>query len=200
MQNILKIFAKHWKEIIAVTILTMILSVIFGFFYNKTAYTNTIFINIGARTASGFDTPASPYETVQSADSFTETVQGWFKNPVLVERIRTSAGYNVDFSVRKQEKQNLLVTFKSETSGQGKKTAQITEEAIRGEIGRYNRESGADFRMPVSDIYSREGSIHPAIFGVLGLILGLILGYFLSALLEKFLDELQKFRHGKSWI
>ena len=200
MQNILKIIARRWKEIIAVTVLTAVLAVVFGYFYNKTAYNNTIFINIGSGQATGFDSSASPYETVQAADSFSETVQGWFKNPVLVDQIRTRSEYNVDFSVRKQEKQNLVVTFRTETPGQGKKVALVTEEAIRSEIGKYNRDTGGDFRMPVSDIYAKEGTIHLAVFALLGTILGFILGYFLCSLHEKFLSELHQFRHGKPWI
>lgn len=200
MQNFFKVLSKRWKEILAITVLTAALSVAFGYFYNKTAYTNTIFINIGAGRATGQNAPASPYEEVQAADSFTETVQGWFKNPVLTDKIRINSGYNVNLGVRKQEKQNLVVTFKSETPEQGKKTALVTEEIIRGEIGKYNRETGGDFRMPVSDILTKEETVHLALFALIGTVLGFILGYFMSILLEKFLSELHQFRRGKPWI
>ena len=137
---------------------------------------------------------------IQAADAFTETIQGWFKNPVMVEQIRSGAQYNVDFSVRKQEKQNLLVTFKTQTAEQGKKVALVTEETIRAQIGKYNRETGADITVPTSDFFSKEGTINLAVFAGMGAVMGFILAYFLSALLQRFISELNQFRHGKPWI
>jgi hypothetical protein len=200
MQNFLKTVSAHWKKIITVAVITAVLSAVFGYFYNKTAFNNTIFITIAAGQASNLGQPSEPFETVQASDSFTETVMGWFKNPSFLEQVKSVSGQNVDFSVRKQEKQNLVVTFKTGTSEEGKRIGQITEEVLRGEIAKYNQATDSDFRMPVADIFSKEGTIHPALFAVAGLFFGLFLGYFLGAMLEIFLRELQQFRHGKPWI
>jgi len=192
------ITARRWKEILAVTVLTAALAFVFGILYNKASFNNTIFINLGAKQASGIDRTASPYETVQAADQFSESVQGWFKNPALIAQIRTRAQYEVDFSVRKQEKQNLVITYKTPTAEEGEKVAQVTEEFIRNEVGVFNRETGSDFRIPIFDLFTKEGTIHPGVFAVMGLLLGLMLGYALGALIERFLRELHQFRHGKS--
>ncbi len=198
MQNFFRITTRRWKEILIITLLTAILAVTFGFIYNKTSFNNTIFINVGYGPGNGSNALTSPLDAVQAADQFSETVQGWLKDPLLVEEIRTQAQYNVDFSVRKQEKQNLVATYRTGSENQAKKVSQAAEEILRAQIGNYNLETDGDFKMPVFDLYSVNGAFHPALFAVMGIILGLLLGYFFSALWDKFTTELNQFRHGKS--
>ena len=198
MQNLLSVVSRRWKEIIIITVITVILSVFFGFYYDKTAASNTVFINVGAGQPAGSAQAASPYESVQAADQFSETTMGWLKNPLLLDEIRTTSGFDVDLNVRKQEKQNLVVTFKTETPDQAKKIARISEEILRREIGRYNLATGSEFRMPIFNFYTKESSIPLPLFAAMGTLLGIILGYVLCALLEKFLKELHQFRHGKT--
>ena len=198
MKTFLKIISRRWKEILIITLLTAGLTVILGFFYNKSAFSNTIFISVGAKQQTGYALAVNPYETVQAADQFSESVQGWFKNPAFIEKINTQAEYKVDLSARKQEKQNLVITFRTETEEQAEKVSQVTERILRDQIARYNRETGNDFRLPIFNLTIKEGTYHLALFGVFGLIIGFFLGYALSAILEKFIYELHHLRHGKS--
>ncbi len=195
MQHFLLIVTKRWKEILALMVITTAASVIFGLQYNKTSFSNTIFLTIGAKQES--DQKISPYETLQAADHFAEAVQGWFKNPALIEKIREQSGIDVDFGARKQEKQNLVITFKAVNAEDFKKIAAAAKSVLLSEIATYNLQTGSEFSIPNYAVSSKESSLPIILFALGGLIAGAGIGFTLGSALEKLMSEIHQFAHSK---
>ncbi|HLG26116.1 MAG TPA: hypothetical protein VI588_05055, partial [Candidatus Gracilibacteria bacterium] len=107
----LSLYRRHWIIIVLLTLITGGASYYYGLQKATRPYETTLFISLGvAQTETNFN-PDSPYDYGQAADNFTETVQGWFKNPGLLNEINESVGEDIDISARRQEKQNLVITF-----------------------------------------------------------------------------------------
>jgi capsular polysaccharide biosynthesis protein len=193
MQHFLLITTKHWKKILALTLLTAIASGICGFILAKTPWDGTTFINIGAKQNFQAQNGNSLLENVQASDAFSESVQGWFKNPSFINGVKELSGTSVDFSARKQEKQNIVVAFKASSEAEIKKISQVLEENLRIEIGKYNLATGADFQITLFDTTTSESKNHLAIFITLGLVLGLFFGFGICSIFETFSKEFQHF-------
>ena len=187
MKELIAITAKHWLAITVITILTAASCVVFGINFNKTAYDTTVFINVGAKANPAI----SPLDTAQAADGFTETIVGWFKNPVIISNITSESGTAAALSARRQEKQNLVVTFKTQTEDQAKKISQAIEKAIKAEIDKYNAATAGGFMITDFSAGTEENNVNLALFALLGLAAGLMLGGFLTA----FFDRIMKNSH-----
>lgn len=188
MKELITITIKHWKSLVAITTLTLISCVIFGVYFTKTSYDTTVFMNVGAKTAEG----VSPLDTVQSADSFTETIQGWFKNPYINSRIAEESGFVTSLNARKQEKQNIVVTFKTQTEEQARKISQSMEKQIKDEITKYNTETGSGFVITDFTGSTEQNNVNIFFFVLLGFAGGVVLAYILLLLL----DSIKKALHS----
>jgi capsular polysaccharide biosynthesis protein len=191
MKTFFLITTKHWKSIAIITLLTIISAVGFGYLFNRDAYATTVFINVGAKSKPGIST----FETVQAADAFSESVMGWFKNPGFTEKVSAESGIAASMSARKQEKQNLIVTYKTETSEQGAKISSAIESNLRSEISLYDSTTSNDFNIALFNSATAESKTPPTFFAVMGLVAGLILGYGLLALFDRFKKALHEYRH-----
>jgi len=193
MQHFLSVTANRYKAIITLTILTTILSVIFGIHFNKTSFGTTVFLSIGAKQS----VTQSPFETVQAADHFSELVQGWFKNPALLNKIEDQSGSKPDLSARKQEKQNLVITYKTATEDQAKKVSQSMEQVLKAEITNYNLQNSSEFTLTSFSATTKESPIPLILFVLAGLIGGFGIGFAYGSAAEKVKSELRQFAHRK---
>ena len=191
MQHFLLITTKYWKKILALTVLTAIASATFGFLTAKTPWNGITFINIGAKQNFQQQNGNSLLENLQASDAFSETVQGWFKNASFTNGVEKKAGTNIDFAARKQEKQNIVVTYKATSEADIKKTSQVLEEYLRAEIGKYNLSTGTDFQVTLFDTTIEESKNHLLIFVILGLALGLLFGFGVCYIYETISKELR---------
>lgn len=177
----ISLLCRRWKETFAIMLLTATASFFFGLYFNKTSTSATIFINIGAKNVSlGENAEIDMYENVQAADQFTETVQGWFKNPTLTSRIEEQSNTKVAFTARKQEKQNLIVTYKAENEQIGGKIAESLQSTLQQEITEYNEGTNSNFQIALYSIDIKNQNISSVLFAFLGAIIGLFLGIFVS--------------------
>lgn len=199
MQHFLTIITRRYREIIVIAVLTTIASVAFSFLYNTPGWSATAFINIGVKqTGSERETI---YDSVQAADHFAESIQGWFRNPEFIAGLEESicgSSCAMDFSARKQEKQNLVVTFKLPTEEHSAAAKKILHEKLNAEIDKFNSVTGSEVRIAIFDLTVKKRTIHPAFFGILGLISGLMLGYGFASLHERLNKELKQLASGKS--
>lgn len=198
MKNFLFNIFKNWKKIILIGILTAIASVIFGIVYNYNAFSATIFVNIGSIQNSTFGKEENPYDTLQAADQFTESMQGWFKNPAFLEKIRSESGTNVDLSVRKQEKQNLIITFKAASAQAADKIVQSTRTALENQLSVYNGRNASSFTMPAFDPYIKEYRLPLILFAFCGAVAGIFIGYFFSLFWSACVREYNLYRREKA--
>lgn len=191
MQHFLLITTKYWKKILALTLLTAIASTAFGFLMVKMPWNGTTFINIGAKQNFQQQSNSSLLENIQASDAFSETVQGWFKNASFTNGVEERAGTNVNFSARKQEKQNIVVTYKSSSEANIKKISQVLEENLRIELGKYNLATGTDFQVTLFDTTIDESKDNLLIFIAMGLALGLIFGFGVCTIYETISKDLK---------
>lgn len=174
--------------IIILSLFTAALS--FGFYQlyrGGNTYNATIFVNLGVKEKNGLSQGnSSAYDLVQAADAFSETVQGWFKNPEFTSRIKNSLSAGIDVSAKKQEKQNLVITFKAPDETFAKKAAQSIRDNLQQEIGTYNLATNSSFQIA---IYNAEFRTESSSVKYLILIIGLILGLMISMLLKLFVEK-----------
>lgn len=142
---------------------------------NTAPYETTIFISIGNNQNSALD-QESAYENVQAAEHFSETVQGWFKNPKFQERIKMNS--SSEMNARKQEKQNLVVTFSSERAEEGQLGSEKLKNELEKEISGYNSGTNSDFQIAVYTFDTKHKPLSFALFLIISIIGGLVLASF----------------------
>lgn len=182
---------RHWQKIFAITVLITATTLIFGYTYLKNIYTTTIFINIGVlqnqqQTANN---QANILDNIQAADQFSETVMGWFKNPNLLKRVEQESQNQVQPAARKQEKQNLIVTFNTNNEESAPKITQAIQNNLNKDIGSYNSRTNSQFQLTLFNAETEKTETHPLVLGLFGLILGLILGTIFSRIYEKLFQK-----------
>jgi capsular polysaccharide biosynthesis protein len=176
LRSFIFLIRKFWKQFIVLTVISALTFTLSVYFYQQSAFNVTVFINIGAKSFSTENKIESNlYDTVQAADQFTETIQGWFKNPAFINRIDFATQTETSFSVRKQEKQNLIVTFRTPTEELAKKVSQSIQENLRMELGNYNRQTSSNFELGLYDTHIKKDRFNPILFPLLGLLLGVML-------------------------
>jgi hypothetical protein len=109
----------------------------------------TIFVTMGATLPNGVAVGAlgaSQNENV--VDQFTQTVQGWVSNPDFQRRVEEHVGEAVSMGVRKQEKQNLIVTVSPEFAALS--VMMILDE----EMLAYNEQTNTSFVVALSSMTS----------------------------------------------
>jgi capsular polysaccharide biosynthesis protein len=138
---------------------------------NLTPFQNTVFFSIGAQSKT---TGTSSYENLQAADQFTESVQGWFRDPGFLEKINSLSGQNFALNARKQEKNNLLITFNSSNQEQGIKHANSISQTLQTAITTYSQNSDTNFNLALQNQNFTEQSANILFYLLIGLFAGLI--------------------------
>lgn len=179
----LQLWKRYLGKIIVITFLVALSVTFFGIKKAGPSVQTTLFINIAAQHEAG-NPDGSAYEAVEAADHFTEAVQGWMLNPGLIQRINENSGETVNISARKQEKQNLILTFSSLNTESAEKIAGAVQEELTKDITAYNQAAQSAFNIAVFDSRHEESSVRQIFFPILGIILGLFLGILLAYLFE----------------
>lgn len=129
---------------------------------NSTPFQSTIFITIGnSQKVTGNQT--SQYENVQSSDSFSETVQGWFKKiPEFSKRIQSVPGTGIEFV--ETEKQNIMISFSTNTPDEAKNISTTIKNELQKEIESYNLKTNSDFQIAIFSLNTDEKPLSIALF------------------------------------
>lgn len=174
----LKLIKRRWKAIVLIVAFAAVMTSAFALIKNKNIYKATIFLSIGVYEADTAKTSPknSIYENVQAADQFTETVQGWFKNPNFLQRIEEKTGTKISISAHKQEKQNLVVTFSNPSKQQAQKMGEVIQIELTGELNTYNKQTNTAFQLAIFGLNVNEEQVNLPLFIILGLFAGFALG------------------------
>ncbi len=163
-----------YRRLLSITIITFLVGgavVSFGYSMGFMKGNNTtIFITIGAEESVSSPSLGSLYDTVQAADFFAETIQGWFKNPEFLRNVQTGTSEPLNFSVRKQEKQNLVVTVHTQQPWDSKILGSVLEHAIE----EYNSVSKTSFHLAHFGRGVQSQSFPLFLFAFVGLLAGLL--------------------------
>jgi hypothetical protein len=171
----INLLRRNVLNVLLITMLVTMATIGLVMLKNRTPYQTTIFVSIGSiqKNTQG-ETPV--YDNVQAADHFSETVQGWFKNPEFGNRINLKGSTEV--SARKQEKQNLLITFSSENNELAKKMDITIKKELENEIETYNTKTNSLFQIAIYTVNTEEKPLSIALFLIISLIGGIVLSSF----------------------
>jgi len=192
MTAFLKLILKYWKQIIGITIVTLLATIGFRASMGSEQYTGTTFITIGVAEGNTLaQSDSSIYENVEAADHFSESIQGWFKNPSLLKSIEDQTGKKIDINAKKQEKQNIVITYSDTKKANLENTDKIIKDQLEKDIDQYNTSTGTHFRLALYNTTIEESTKSYALYIALGLMMGLFLGFGIMGLYQKVNDELK---------
>lgn len=167
-----------YRRFLAVVLITTIglgLGLGYTFSYDKGTRNGLIFITLGMEIPEGI--PASYMITSDGhnvVDHFAETVQGWFLNPAMDERIDDLAGADASVSVRKQEKQNLLVEVTVEKNDNAQVATEAVLEILKEDVISYDGITNTDFVVALSSMTFSETAPNYLMNGAVGGLLGFL--------------------------
>lgn len=168
----LKLIRRHWIPAFLLTLIVTVSTLVLVQWKNNRPYETTVFLSIGSIEKANTANPADIYENVQAADNFSETVQGWFKNPDFSNGIRLVG--SSEMSARKQEKQNLVITFSSESDEQAFEMNNLLHSGLQKEIETYNAATGGKFIMAIYDVDTEQKNLSLLLFLLIGILGGAV--------------------------
>ncbi|MFC1750523.1 hypothetical protein ACFL2V_17145 [Pseudomonadota bacterium] len=178
MKSNIEILRSNWVGILFITVVTTVAAAVYGLNQLDLKYDTTVFLSLGH--TQNKVTEESPYEAVRAADHFTETVQGWFKNPAFLGRISEDSGVSADLFGRNQEKQNLIVSYKTVDEASAESIASAIEIVLSQEIVSYNEATNSQFTLALFGSNTTESANKTIFYIILGLFGGFFLGVALS--------------------
>ncbi len=182
------------KRNLLVILIIAFITILIGYFagsnYAKTENLVTIFTTISVKDTPLENSFSTSYDDVQAADHFTETIQGWFKNPIFINKIKTNTSINT-ISAERQEKQNLFINYSIDDPAIIKKSVDAVKTNLDNEIEKYNRVSGTDFQVSLFDYEASVKQSKTTYLVLFLLLLGLILGISCSYFLEYLRGKIQ---------
>lgn len=143
---------RHLKVILFVSLLATLLT---GIYWSKfvapeskaTIFFSTVTKVDNTRSTDRYD----PFSYAQSADSFAEGMMGWFRNPnffvYIKDHVPAAANLRLDrmYQIRKQEKQNLNITFQVENRQLAQDLQEATMKYLREQIANINNQSNTTY-------------------------------------------------------
>ncbi len=170
--------------------LTLIIGYLAGNNLLKAETTVTIFSSLSVKEEPGDSSLSTSYDNVQAADHFTETVQGWFKNPIFINKLKSAVPIS-DISAERQEKQNLFILYTVDNRINVDSSAEEVKKQLNTEIENYNRASNTDFQIALFDFESGQKETKAIYLILLLFALGAVLGISYSYLQEYLLNRVQ---------
>lgn len=177
-------------KVVLFTAAILIAGLIIGSNYIQSKDQVTIFSSISVKEDTNNNSLSTSYDDVQAADHFTETIQGWFKNPIFVNNIKSEIQID-SLSAERQEKQNLFINYTINDPQRIDASVETVKKNLIAEIDKYNQTSGTDFQVA---LFSYESGITEAktIYLVIFLlILGITTGIAYAYLYEYFQNKIQ---------
>lgn len=175
---------RKWKHILILTLFGTFITAFFGFYQKPTDIDGLIFISLGVNEMHYPSLSPTALESVQAADQFTESVQGWFKNPSFIKNIENEIKKSVGISARKQEKQNLIITFRAPNEIEAQTISQIILSKLEKEIIKYNKKTNSNFQIALSSTTTQPIGFNMLVYILVGFAGGMILAIILAYLYE----------------
>ena len=198
------LFGKRNLHIILSLILVITIASVF--FYQKsnsgTTYTSNIFINIGAQgtpligqQTQVFSTDS--FQAIQAADNFAESVQGWFKDYDFTDQINKKAGIGVGINAKKQEKQNITLSFQVPTTEKATEVSNIIKQQLADQIKQYNQINHSSYQLTFFSANISENKsqlpLMAAVFFLVSVFIAIIAAYIIEKIrgVVSFTNELK---------
>lgn len=189
IKEFFKLILRHKISIIICILLCSISGYLYAEKKQQDNLNSNIFITFSVQNSLN----SSSNENLQASDQITETIQGWFKDPALINEIKDQSKLNFGITAKKQEKNNLQISFESNDLI----SAQIYEKQIinslKTRINSYNQNSDFLVKLGLENGYHQTiGNItiiYLALSSIIGFILGVMIVYFYEVFSDKFLSK-----------
>jgi len=167
----IKLILQHFVTFSVIVIFTVCSSIFFSYsFFNDYKTKALIFTTIGVVNES------RAYDHVQGAAYFAETVQGWLKNPVFLEKILSKSQVTASITAYRQERQNMVIEITAKSKNDAEVVSENVVQLLSEEISQYNTETNSNFTIMVQG----EKISEVAGFSLISLI---IVGFFIGSIL-----------------
>ncbi len=190
----LQLIKRNLGQVLLFTVVIITAGVIIGSNNMKSLNEVTIFLSISVQEDSNKNSLSTSYDDVQAADHFTETIQGWFKNPIFNNNIKSEVKID-SLSAERQEKQNLFINYALDNTAQIEQSVDTIKKNLNNEIDRYNQVSGTDFQIALFNHESgvREAKTIYLVFFllILGITIGIAYAYLSEYLHKKIQSDTQ---------
>lgn len=128
-------FKRNFLIIFAVLLISFFFSIYFSLYHLTSSIHTTLFTSISNHSDS------SSQENEQASTYFGETLVGWFKNPVFLNKIFVQSGIKGAIYAHKQERQNLIIEIDTNNEFNGKILAEDVFKILEKEIEIFNQNS-----------------------------------------------------------
>lgn len=177
----LKLGIRNSIYILFITLFCVIAGFSASNFIDTEKFDNSLFFTVSIKDKGDF---SDAYSNLQASDQFTESLQGWFKDQSLLQNIYESSKLGFPIKAKKQDKNNLIISYSSDTQENGK----IFKEAINSEISKkisaYNSNSDIRVFITSSDLFVNKQESKSMFYLIVSTIIGIIFGYVFSFLFE----------------
>ncbi|MBU1992431.1 MAG: Wzz/FepE/Etk N-terminal domain-containing protein [Patescibacteria group bacterium] len=147
LRNYLSLLLRRWKEIIAFGVIIALLSGVYTTYYATTKYNSTLFFTV-ASSKYGI----SLYDDIRGADLFSESVQGWTKNPAMIDEIKERTGEDFGITGRVQETENVVVELSASSEEAITKVSEETLKVLEEKLKEFNLKTRHSFQLAVPTI------------------------------------------------
>jgi len=173
----LALLRRHWIAATIITLVVTISAMALVWIKNTQPFETTIFFSIGNEQNQN-NNDSNIYDEVEAADAFSQTVQGWFKNPQFIEKLATESNVKTDISSRQQEKQNVVVTYSSSNEEQANTMAKTIKNELSKEIQIYDANTNDKFTLALFEIHTEKKPLSLMLFLLIGLLGGAVVAFF----------------------
>lgn len=184
----LKVALRHKFLIIFVILLAFVGGYFAHTLTTKYQFNNTIFYIIGTQDTTG---KTDSFENLQAADQITESILGWFKDPSFQASVNERSELSFGLKSKKQEKNNLVITFFSDNEENSRKYAEAVNKTLLSYMENYNNNSTLRITLTGNALNIAEKNSDLSLYLIVSLILGLIFGYLGAFSYEYLFKKLQ---------
>lgn len=192
----LKLASRNIYLIIIVTIICATGGFLFTQSLNTNPYGATLFLSFGIEDKATKTT--SSYENLQAADQITESIQGWFKDPSFINEINLNSPLNPNIQAKKQEKNNLLISFSSPDQDSAKLISNRILAVLTSRLTQYSTQSDLKITIATNSLDIALQSSKNKIFILISIIIGLIVGFLGALFWENILQVIKSDQHFES--
>ena len=142
---------RNFLKILIGGIICGLLGILFATLIQKPAYSTTIIFQTTAKVDQTQGKDVDPLSYFEAGDRFSEAILGWFRNPIIFDgiakRVEGMDGGTLAkiFSIRRQEKQNINITYKVESEEKAKKLEEAIVSYMKEQVATINKQSNSAY-------------------------------------------------------
>lgn len=144
-------------------------------------FSNSLFIDFSVQDKYQ---KSSSLENLEASDQLAESIQGWVKDISFQNQIKETTQLGFEIQAKKQEKNNLIISFKTTTADQAQVIASAVNQELQTRISKYNNHADLTLFANTQPLQVNKKSSTTLIYTVLSTLMGLVLGLLFAGFAE----------------